>query len=115
MNGFKIRELVAADHGEIPGRLRARLGGHVLDSTTAARAEALRLTFGHRAGDDGLADVGCLGHEMRNVLTAALLAFEIVAKECGAPETRAIVTLGRNLRRMHVLVERGAPAVPGEA
>lgn len=107
MDGLKIRELVAVDVGELRSRLRS--------STAAARSEALQLTFGTRVGDSGETDLGGPAHEMRNVLTAALRALGIVAKETVGPETRAVATLRRNLLRMRVLVERGAPEVPGEA
>jgi hypothetical protein len=110
MYGHKIRELVATC-GEIPARLRARLDGYLVRSTVAARAGASRPTPGDRAGDNGRADLRCFVHEMRNALTAAFLTFEIVAQERG-PETRAVVTLRRNLQRIRVLAERGLPEVP---
>jgi hypothetical protein len=96
LNGLKIRELV-------------------LNSTTAARAEAQRLTFRDRSRDIGGADLECFAHEMRNALTAALLAFEIVSTQNVGPETRALVTLRRNLLRMRVLFEPCVPEASGEA
>jgi|SRR5450432_1194873 hypothetical protein len=77
-------------------------------STTAARAEASRLTFGEPAGDHGAAELGHLVHGMRELLTSALLTFEIAAKQSVGPEARAVATLGRSLRRMRVLVESSA-------
>jgi len=82
--------------------VRATLGRGVARCTHRARH------LGEPAGDHAAAELGRLVHGMRELLTSALLTFEIAAKQSVGPEARAVATLGRSLRRMRVLVESSA-------
>lgn len=109
-SGSKLRELLAAGQVELSGRPPAGLDGHSPTSTAAARAEARRLSLRDRV-DDVTDDLEHLMHEMRELLNAALLTFEVVAKEGVGLRSRAVATLGHSLRRMRALV--AAPGAGG--
>ena len=57
-------------------------------------------------GGMGAVHLGFLAHEMRNLLTAAVLTFELVKKDSVEAQDRAGASLGRSLRSMRILIDR---------
>jgi signal transduction histidine kinase len=84
-----------------------RIFNHCLDDAIAqAVTEYERLRDQASGADSGVAQLGFLAHEMRNLLMTSILTFDALAKGSVGIHGSTGTLLGRSLRRMRALVDR---------
>jgi signal transduction histidine kinase len=85
------------------------------DAIAQAVTEYERQRDQSSAGDSGVAQIGFLAHEMRNLLMTSILTFDALSKGTVGVHGSTGALLGRSLRRMRALIDRTLADVRLEA
>jgi diguanylate cyclase (GGDEF)-like protein len=79
---------------------------HCLDEAIAQAVTEYEHQRDHRNDSQGIAHLGFLAHEMRNLLTTSMLTFDAIERGTVGVRGNTGALLGRNLRRMRSLIDR---------
>jgi signal transduction histidine kinase len=79
---------------------------HCLDEAIAEAVTEYEQQRDRTDGSPGVAHVGFLAHEMRNLLAASMLTFDALVSGAVGTRGSTAAVLGRSLRQMRVLIDR---------